>query len=345
MKVLVVNNLAPFVWGGAEELTVHLVRQLVRAGHEAEALRIPFSWEPASRIASQMLMVRGLELRNVDRVIAFKFPAYLIRHQHKTLWLLHQYRQAYDLYDAGKTNLPAGPEGEAIRSMVHRADGEALLEFRQRYCNSAVTRDRLQRYNGIDAEVLLPPVNDPELFLGAASQGYIFAGGRINELKRQTLLVEAMAYADPQVRLLVAGPPESPKDADSLRELVERLGLSDRVRLDLRLLPRETYAKYLNEAAAVAYLPFDEDSLGYVAMEGATASKALLTSSDSGGILALARHRETGWVAEPHAEALGRAMSEISANPDRTAEVGRSAHAAWLQFDVSWPSTIERLLT
>lgn len=52
MKVLVVNNMAPFVWGGAEELAAHLVKNLVLAGHEAQVLRIPFQWEPASRIPS-----------------------------------------------------------------------------------------------------------------------------------------------------------------------------------------------------------------------------------------------------------------------------------------------------
>ena len=95
---------------------------------------------------------------------------------------------------------------------------------------------------------------------------------------------------------MIAGPPDSEADAERLRELVERFGLSERVRLDLRFLPRATYADYLNGAAAVAYLPFDEDSLGYVSMEAATAGKALITTSDSGGILALAKHQETGWV-------------------------------------------------
>lgn len=106
MKILLVNNMAPFVWGGAEELVENLQKQLILAGHQAEIMRIPFQWEPAERIPSQMLMVRSLELYNVDRVIAFKFPAYLIRHSHKTLWLVHQYRQAYDLYDAGQSNIP-----------------------------------------------------------------------------------------------------------------------------------------------------------------------------------------------------------------------------------------------
>ena len=94
MKVLIVNNMAPFLWGGAEELADNLKKNLILSGHEAEILRIPFRWEPASGIPSQMAMVHNLELTNVDHVIALKFPAYLIRHPRKTLWLLHQYRQA-----------------------------------------------------------------------------------------------------------------------------------------------------------------------------------------------------------------------------------------------------------
>ena len=101
MKVLVVNNMAPFVRGGAEALAEHLVKHLEIAGHQAELLRVPFQWEPATRIPSQMLMARAFELWNVDHVIALKFPAYLIQHPSKTIWLVHQYRQAYDLYDAG----------------------------------------------------------------------------------------------------------------------------------------------------------------------------------------------------------------------------------------------------
>ncbi|WKV88416.1 hypothetical protein LJU32_23805 [Pseudomonas sp. B21_DOA] len=50
MKVLIVNNMAPFIWGGAEELAVNLQRNLLMAGHDAEVMRIPAQWEPASRI-------------------------------------------------------------------------------------------------------------------------------------------------------------------------------------------------------------------------------------------------------------------------------------------------------
>ncbi|MBP0628111.1 glycosyltransferase family 4 protein [Cupriavidus sp. AcVe19-1a] len=345
MKVLVVNNMAPFVWGGAEELAVHLRKQLIVAGHEAEILRIPFQWEPATRIPSQMLMVRALELSNVDHVIALKFPAYLIRHPRKTLWLLHQYRQAYDLFDAGQTNLPAGQAGVDIRRLIQNADNESFAECRHIYCNSEITRKRLQWYNGFDATVLLPPVNDTELFCGQKGAGtYIFAGGRINGMKRQSLLLEALTHADKRVKLIIAGPPDTPSDARVLEETVARLGLSDRVKLDLRFLPRETYADYVNGAAAVAYLPFDEDSFGYVAMEAATAAKALITTTDSGGILSLVKHEETGWVAKPNAESLASALQSVYDSASRTQEYGHAARELWESHGINWPQTLEALL-
>lgn len=344
MKVLVVNNMAPFVWGGAEELAVNLQKNLIAAGHQSEVLRIPFKWEPATRIASQMLMVRSFELWNVDRVIALKFPAYLIRHPHKTLWLLHQYRQAYDLFDVGQTNLPPDQLGRDLRDLIQKADEESFRESRKIFTNSEVTRKRLSKYNGFDAQVLLPPLNDPDLFTGGPSKGYIFAGGRINSMKRQHLLLEALAQTPASTRLLIAGPPDTPADGHRLIELSERLGLSDRVQLDLRFLPRRTYADYVNGAAAVAYLPFDEDSLGYVAMEAATAGKALITTCDSGGVLGLVKHRQTGWVVQPGPSPLAEAMAAVSADSVITRKLGIAARELWGSMGVTWLRTIETLL-
>ena len=339
-----VNNMAPFVWGGAEELATHLSRQLVEHGHQAEIMRVPFQWEPAERIPSQMLMARWLELDNVDHVIALKFPAYLVRHARKTLWILHQYRQAYDLFDVGQTNLPAGSEGERLRCLIRSADNEAFSESRQIFVNSPVTRDRLLVYNGFTANILLPPVNDPHLFSGGELGDYVFVGGRVNAMKRQHLAVEALQFADPRVKLVIAGPPDSPGDGERVREVVERLGLRDRVHLDLRFLPRDIYSAYVNGAAAVAYLPFDEDSLGYVAMEAATAGKALITTDDSGGILGLVKHGDTGWVTEPNPVSLADALSAACTNSSRARGYGMAARALWNSFGVNWGHTVEALL-
>lgn len=343
MKVLIVNNMQPFVWGGAEELAVNLQKNLVIAGHEAEVLRIPFQWEPASRIVSQMLMVRAFELMNVDHVIALKFPAYMIRQVKKTLWLVHQYRQAYDLLETEHTNLPADRFGEQIRTLIKNGDNETFRECRHIFAISEVVRKRLLHHNGFDAEVLLPPLNSPELFIGGKYGDYIFAGGRINRMKRQHLLVEALSLADSNIKLIIAGPPDTEEDGNNIRAQVERLGLKDRVKLDLRFLPQETYTDYVNGSGAVACVPFDED-YGYVAVEAAASAKAIIATSDSGWVLRLAKHKQTGWIAEPTPSSLAAAMNAMWGDRPSAQAYGYAARQAWQELNINWPTTVDKLL-
>lgn len=344
MKVVVLNNSVPFVHGGAEELFDHLVRNLQAAGVDAEGFRIPFTWNPAERLIEEMVIARRIRLENIDRVIALKFPAYLVPWHDKTLWLLHQYRQAYDLLDAGQSNIPGDARGAEIIEAVRAADNLAFAEARQIFTNAPITGRRLLRYNGFDSTVLRPPLNDPERFTGGESEGYILATGRVNGAKRQHLLVQALKYA-PGIRLVVAGPPDSENDAVQLRELARREGVEDRVRLDLRFLRRDALAELVNRSLAVAYLPFDEDSLGYCTMEAFQAAKPVITTNDAGGVLDIVRDGETGLVVEPEAEALASAMLALTQKRERAKSLGRAGRAAMDREQLNWPSTIEKLLS
>ena len=122
MRVLVLSTMVPFVHGGAEELFNHLVRNLqATAGIEAEGFRIPFTWNPAEQLIDEMLIARRLRLDNVDRLITLKFPVYLVPWHDKVLWLLHQYRQAYDLLDTGQSNIPDDTRGAQIVAAIRTA--------------------------------------------------------------------------------------------------------------------------------------------------------------------------------------------------------------------------------
>ena len=344
MKVLVLSTMAPFVRGGAEELCDHLVRNLrMRPGVEAEAMRIPFTWEPAENLVEEMLIARSLNIWNVDRLIPLEFPAYLAPHPDKVPWLLHQHRQAYDLFDAGRSNIEAGPRGDALRRMVRNADDQAFSESRRIFALSPAGADRLRRYNGFEAEILPRPLDDPELFLGGEAEDYILASGPVGPGGRQHLLVRAMRHA-PGLRLVIAGPPDRPEDADHLRRLAAEEGVQDRLTLDPRSLPRAELARLVNGATAVACLPSDEEPAGHAAMEAFHAGKPVLSTSDAGGLPEFVRDGETGVVCDPAPEALGAALSALAADPARAARLGRDARASLDALGATWPATIAKLL-
>src|SRR5437773_2205296 len=129
MRILIATVQVPFVRGGAEVLAEGLRDALHREGHQAEIVAIPFKWYPPERILDQMLACRLLDLTEssgtpVDRVIGLKFPAYLIPHPNKVLWIVHQHRSAYDLWDHPLGDLINFPNGVQVRDAIRLADQE-----------------------------------------------------------------------------------------------------------------------------------------------------------------------------------------------------------------------------
>ena len=344
MKVAIVNSMAPFVWGGAEELAFHLAANIRRRGHSAEIYRIPFAWDPFDELPNEVARSKAINMANFDRVISMKFPVYYLEAKHHSTWLVHQYRQAYDMWDSPYCNIPHTSEGEAIRDLIVAHDNEALRSRDRLFTISQEVSDRLERFNGISAAPLRAPLNDPELFVGGTCGGYILAPGRINASKRQHLLVEAIAHLGPSARLIVAGPPEREEDGALLRELVERHSLEDRVKLDLRFLDRQELADYVNNCRAVAYIPYQEDSYGYVTMEAFEAGKPVITTDDSGELIEIVLDGVTGSVSAPNAEMLAEAMARYLGSERLAIERGQAGRALWRGTGINWPDNIDRLL-
>jgi glycosyltransferase involved in cell wall biosynthesis len=342
MRILVLSNRVPFSHGGAEELAIHLARNLRLAGHDAEEMRIPFSWEPHERLIDEVAIGRSLRIANADLVIALKFPAYLAPHKNKTIWLLHQVRQVYDLFEAGDTLIPRTQRGDHIRAMIKAADEMAFAEAKSLFALPN-TANRLKKYHGISAEVLIPPLNDPELFQGGEPSRYLFAGGRVGAAKRQDLLIEALKFA-PNVQLVIAGSPASPDAKEHLAAVAEKHGVSDRVKLDVRTLSRHEIAALVNHSIASLYIPVDEDNVGYVTLEAFQASKPVVAATDSGSLLDVVRDGETGLVCQPTAPAIGEAMSRLFENPSQASAMGCRARQLLAELHLTWPKTIERLV-
>lgn len=344
MKVAVVNNAVPFVRGGAEVLASALVAELERHGHVADLVRLPFAWDPVERIYDSMLAASLVRIVNVDRVIALKFPAYLVPHDHKVIWLLHQFRQFYDLWGSPLGGYEASPRVEEVRSLVQEADLRAFSETPAIFTNSAVVSQRLRAFNGISSRVLHPPLANPEAFHRQKTGDYLFAGGRINAGKRQYLVAEAMRWTKSKVRLVIAGPPDSQHDLDRLEAARRESGAADRITIIPRMITEEEKAALVNESLACVYCPYDEDSYGYVTLEAAQASKALVTTADSGGVTDLVIDGSTGFVREADPRQLAEAFDTLGRSSRLAEMLGDGARKRVDELGLSWDHVIETLL-
>jgi glycosyltransferase involved in cell wall biosynthesis len=346
MKVAVATVQVPFVRGGAEILAEGLVNALRSAGHQAEIVAIPFKWYPAERILDHMLACRLLDLEEscgnrVDRVIALKFPAYLIPHSNKVVWALHQHRPAYDLWSHPLGDLINFPNGVQIRDAIRRADRQLLPQAKAIYTISANVSRRLKAFCDIDTEPLYHPPGNAARFSCAKAADYLFFPSRINQTKRQRLIVAALACTRHPVRVRFAGNFEVPAIEEDLKTLAQQLKVHDRVEWLGEITEEEKLRQYAH-ALGVVYPPVDED-YGYVTLEAMLASKPLLTCTDSGGPLEFIRPGETGLVVEPNPEAVALALDQFWEDRDRSRCWGQAARAEYERRDINWATVVRRL--
>ena len=348
MRILIATVQIPFVRGGAEVHAEGLREALLRAGHEAEIVQIPFRWYPPARIAEQILACRLLDLTEftgikIDALIGLKFPAYLIPHPRKVLWILHQHRQAYDLWQNTEMgDLVNFSDGAEARDLVRQADRTLIPEAKAVYANSRNVAERLRKYCGLDSTPLYHPPPHADAFYCDEAEDYLFFPSRLSPAKRQARVVEALALTRRPVRVLFAGTADHPDYAAALKDLAARLRVGARIEW-LGHVSEKRKRQLYAQALGVVYPPLDED-YGYVTLEAMLSSKPVITATDSGGALEFVSDAETGLIAEPTAEGLARAMDTLWQNRRRAKNWGEAGRRRYESLEISWPRVVEALL-
>jgi glycosyltransferase involved in cell wall biosynthesis len=348
VRIAVLHPQTAFSRGGAETHTEALVRALKAAGHEAELVTIAGKWYPAWELAHQMAVWRSFDIAEsnglkVDAVIALKFPAYLVQHERKIVWLIHQHRSAYELWDHPQfADLSLQEDGPVVRDMVWQADRIALGEAKRIFTNSKNVHDRLWTSLRLGSDVLYHPSPPTEALLSMTSGpygDYIFVPGRMEALKRQRLVIEAMRHVRSAVRLVLVG---AGPDEQMLRDLVQEHGLIDRVSFEIGVSDERLHQLYLG-ALAVDYGPFDED-YGYVTLEAFAARRPVVTTVDSGGPLEFVADGETGLVTAPDPRAVAEAFDRLFVDRAFAERLGNAGNAVLRDRVPAWPDVVARLL-
>jgi glycosyltransferase involved in cell wall biosynthesis len=348
MRILIATTQVPFIRGGAEILAEGLLGALRTQGHEAEIVAIPFKWYPPERVLDQMLACRLLDVTEsggtpIDLVIGLKFPAYLMPHPSKVLWLLHQFRTAYDLWDNPYGDLNLFPNGPQVRDAIQGTDQRLIPEAKAVFTISKNVSSRLWHYCGIDSTPLYHPPAHAEDFYCAAADDYLFYPSRLAPLKRQALVLEALAHTHAPVCVRFAGSADEPRYGAELAALARDLDVDQRVEWLGQVSEAEKRALYAR-ALGIIFPPVDED-YGYVTLEAMLASKPLITCRDSGAPLEFVRAEKTGLITDASPEAMADAMDRLWEDHDLARALGEAGRKRYDSLAISWRTVVERLVS
>jgi len=344
MRVIVASTYVPFVDGGGVQIVDWTVEAMRNRGIEAEAMFLPFS-DDREVVLAEIAALRSLDLADsCDVLVPIRWPSHVIRHPRKRPWFIHHLRLFMDLWNWPGNPVPHTPATIALREFLVGIDTAALREADRRFTNSEVVRRRVQAFNGLDAEVLYPPLRDGH---GPADdiryEPFVFYPSRVNPTKRQLLAMEAALATTCDARIVIAGDCDDPRYEARLRALAE--SPEGRERIDLRLgwMTEEDKADCLARCSAVLYLPVDEDSYGYPSLEAHQHGKPVISCTDSGGTSELIVDGLNGLLVEPTPEALSRAIDAYAGAPDRAAEAGSAGLARMAELGIDWDHVVARL--
>jgi glycosyltransferase involved in cell wall biosynthesis len=164
--------------------------------------------------------------------------------------------------------------------------------------------------------------------LGLPGEAFVAATiGRISSWKGHDLFARALAEPEP-ARLGVVGivagdawPGEEARER-SLRDLADRLGLGDRLRL---VGFRDDLETVLGAADAVVVASTEPDPLPNAALEAAAAG-CCVVAAGHGGLPEIVRDGETGVLFAPRDHrALAAALADVAADPGAAARLGSAA--------------------
>lgn len=333
----------PFFSGGAEIHVEALIHQLRQRGYEVELISIPYKWYPHSQLLDIMDFWQKLDLtesngKKIDMVISTKFPSYFIKHPRKVLWLIHQYRQMYDLLDSPYGFDTSTKEDQLLHDQFVAMDTEALASYKSRFTNAQNTADRLQKYNGLASTALYHPPRLVGRYENLGYEDYILSVGRLDKLKRIDALISALPYVDKKIKCKIAG---SGPEREPLEKLARKLNVSDQVEF-LGYVSDEDLIQLYGKSAAVYFAPQDED-YGYITLEAFLSHKPVITATDAGGPLEFVRHDVNGLILENLLpEEMGRNIEQLVSDKALCADMGLRGFQS--VEHITWDPVIDALV-
>lgn len=345
MRIGIAHVQVPFIRGGADNLSFNLLSVLKAAGHEVETITMPFRFHPVSQVKRSMDIwcTENFEEMNgqrMDLVICLTFPTYYLKHSNKVTWLLHQHRSVYDLWDTPYSEgLCKTEEGQILKQKITQLDKEQLPSCTRHYTISQRVSQRLFQFNNIDSMPLYHPPRAADQFYSQPAEPFIFYPSRLESLKRQSLLINAMKYVRSPVTALISG---TGGTKELLQQKIDHLDLSGRVRLLGHITQKELLAFYAF-CLGVFFGPYDED-YGYVTLEAMLSSKPVITCGDSGGSLEFVIPGETGFVVDPDPEAVASKIDTLYYHQRRAANMGKSGYARYRELNISWDRVVKELV-
>jgi len=187
-------------------------------------------------------------------------------------------------------------------------------------------------YHGVDTDLFCPTLHN-------GSKRYVLSVGALQPHKGYDFLIESFNYIDKTLRpsLHLIGNMENPGFQNYLQVLAEKNNVDLHIELGL---DQDTLVQRYNEAALVAYAPYNEP-FGLVPLEAMACAKPVVGICE-GGVMETVVNKQTGFLIERDPEKFGRAIQFLLENPNLAEQYGKNGRKHVLDH-WSWAKSADEL--
>ena len=322
----------------------NLITAINEFGYDVDVLKIPLRGTPLKAVYKNIKLWESFccddaSLENTDLMICLKFPSYFFPCKNKILWLTHQHRTIYDLFNTiyGERNL--SKRNNALRKRIISKDTLAITSCNKIFTISKTISNRLYKFNGINSKWLYQPPAMEHAFSPGPIFPYIFCPSRLEAHKRQNLLIQAMCYVKYPIKAIISG--VGPLYS-TYSNLIETLNLKNKVRLTGRIPFEELLCLY-KSSLAVFFAPYDED-YGFITLEAMLSGKPVITCKDSGGPTEFIVHNETGFILDPNPKLIAQKINYLWDNQKTAKKIGNQSLEYYYSLGLNWTKIVNNLV-
>ena len=347
MRVAIATIRVPFSRGASDTLAAALQGAIQERGHEAEILAVPFTPSSAAIIPDQMLACRLMQATEssgvtIDRLIGLAFPATLIPHPAKRLWLDGLYSPAYRGWAVETGSLRDAAGGAQARHAIRAADAAALAESDAVYAVSCRASAQLRADASTNASPLYhPPPNADRLALAEWGDYVLLPDATLTDIWHGPVL-DALARTRGPVRACFLGAFATAADETALMQRAKVPALYGRLQWHGAASEAERVALFSHCLAVVLADPGEGYSYG--ALEAMLSSKPVVTDMRVADAAEFVVDGQTGVVCQPGPAALAGALDRLWADRVCAASLGRAGRERYADLRLGWDRVVECLL-
>lgn len=343
MRVLIATTYVPFGPPGLDLAAERLVQEMRNLDHDVDVVRVPFR-TGCETLIDRMLGLRCLDVtesggNRIDRLVALGFPAYVIPHPAKAVWLTSYSPEGCAPWadTCDQTSDHTSKSFSGTRAQVSQSDRLFLGESRRVVVATRSLAECLHQRVGLIADVAyLPPTRLATPPADIKQGDYLVCPIDALSTTRQRLVHEAMTRATGSYLLRVVVKPRHMRDAGSWSDLGERVQVSE-------VEQEDELERLIRGSRGLVYVPEHESQWTTALLYALEARVPVITTTDAGAPREIIRHQETGLVVEAFAPVLADAMSGLARDATRAARLGKAAYAAMERADVTWHHAAELL--